>query len=261
MKVLDKFPIYIAELDNERFIRVYTPAGYQENDKRYPVLYMHDGQNVFRDIEAIGGTSLGLEEYLDENKLEVIVVAIDQNSAERKNEYCPWMNGPYSRRFLTEGSLSFGGKGELYIKFIAEELKPLIDKKYRTIENRAAMAGISMGGLISAYAACRYPQIFGDIRIFSSAFYANQEEMENLLKTVELSGIHSFYMDCGTDEAGTDTCVNKKFLASNQSIYEIVKRKIPNARFEVLEGDEHHYRFFKNRVPELFSFLNTEAVQ
>lgn len=259
--MLEIFPFYIAELDNERFIRVYTPLGYQESDQNYPVLYMHDGQNVFRDADAIGGTSLGLEEYLDENKLEVIVVAIDQNSEERKNEYCPWVNGQYSRKFLAEGSDDFGGKGELYAKFIAEKLKPMIDKKYRTLENRAAMAGISMGGLISAYLACRYPQTFSDIRIFSSAFYANQKEVESLLETADLSGIRSFYMDCGTDEAGTDTYVSKEFLASNQSIYEIVKRKIPNARFEILEGDEHHYRFFKKRVPELFSFLNTEAVQ
>lgn len=259
--MLDIFPIYIDELNNERFISVYTPAGYKENGKSYPVLYMHDGQNVFHDADAIGGASLGLEEYLDDRRLEVIVVAIDQNSAERKNEYCPWVNGQYSRKFLAEGSTGFGGNGELYMKYIAEKLKPLIDKKYRTIENHTAMAGISMGGLISAYAACRYPQTFSDIRIFSSAFYANQEEMENLLKTADLSGINSFYMDCGTDEAGTGTFVSKEFLASNKSIYGIVKRKIPNARFEIIEGDEHHYRFFKNRVPELFSFLNTEAVQ
>lgn len=259
--MIDKFPIHNTPFNNSRMIRVYTPSGYTENGKRYPVLYMHDGQNVFSDEGAIGGTSLGLEEYLDQKKLEVIVVAIDQDSAERKNEYCPWINGPYSQKFLAEGSTAFGGNGELYIRFVAEELKPLIDKQYRTLENRTAMAGISMGGLISVYAACIYPRIFRDIRIFSSAFYANQEELENLLETADLTGINSFYMDCGTDEAGAGTFISKEFLQSNQSVYEIVKRKIPQAKFNMLESHEHHYHYFKRRVPELFLFLNAEVDQ
>ena len=253
--MVDKFQIDTEPFNNDRFISVYTPVSYSENTKRYPVLYMHDGQNVFRDEDAIGGTSLGLEEYLDVRKMEVIVVAIDQNSAERKNEYCPWVNGDYSQKFLAEGSEPFGGAGKRYIQFVAEEIKPLIDKKYRTLENQTAMAGISMGGLISVYAACLYPQIFRDIRIFSSAFYANQEELENLIETADLSGITSFYMDCGTDEAGQGTIISQAFLQSNQAVYDGLKRKIPNAEFSVLEGNEHHYRYFKKRVPELFSFL------
>lgn len=91
------FPIYITSFHVERLIRVYLPNNYNTEDKSYPVLYMHDGQNVFQDKEAIGGTSLGLEDYLDENGVEVIVVGIDQDSRERINEYCPWVCGEIQR--------------------------------------------------------------------------------------------------------------------------------------------------------------------
>lgn len=254
--MLETFPLYSEKLKNERLIRVYTPPAYQHTEKSYPVLYMHDGQNVFNDEDAIGGSSLQLEKYLNENELDIIVVAIDQNSPERKDEYCPWPNNEYSRKLLADESLSFGGKGDLYSSFVVEELKPLIDGKYRTQKNRSAMAGISMGGQISLYIACKYPSVFKDLILLSSAFYANQKEMENLLASADLSGIDSFYMDCGTEEAGAGTYISKEFLASNKTIYGMVKQKIPYAAFEALEANRHHYEFFQKRVPALFSFMN-----
>lgn len=258
--MLDIFLMTIKSFEQQRRIQVYLPRSYQLGEKKYPVLYMHDGQNVFQDGEAIGGVSLELESYLEETGLDVIVVAIDQNSDERKNEYCPWENGAYSQKFLGAESSSFGGKGKQYIEFIVEELKPSIDKKYRTIENQTAMAGISMGGLITLYAACLYPKVFKDLYVFSGAFYANQEKIEDLLEATDLSAIRTLYMDCGTDEAGSGTFVSEEFLASNHAIYEVVKRKVPAANFKVLEGKEHNYRSFQKRVPQLFSFLINDVI-
>ncbi len=257
--MIDIFPVYSERLKNERLIRVYTPSAYQQQEKSYPVLYMHDGQNVFNDEYAIGGSSLHLEKYLNENKLEIIVVAIDQNSPQRKDEYCPWPNNEYSRELLADESLSFGGKGEAYGSFVVKELKPLIDQKYRTQKNQSAMAGISMGGQITLYIACQYPGVFKNLILLSSAFYANQEEMENLVESADLTDINSLYMDCGTDEAGKGVFISKEFLASNSSIYQKVKKKISHAEFNTLEGNEHHYRFFQTRVPALFSFLDKKV--
>ena len=252
--MLEIFPIYITSLKQERLIRVYLPRNYNKENQSYPVLYMHDGQNVFQDDVAIGGTSLELETYLDENELEIIVVGIDQNSVERINEYCPWINGEYSKKILGQAS-SAGGKGIQYVDFIVNELKPFIDNKYPTLKERTAMAGISLGGLISTYAMCRYPQVFKSIAVLSSAFYRNQEEIEKLIKDTDLSLIERVYLDCGTKEAGYEDVMNKDFLASNRAIYEILKEKIPNAKFEIINDAEHNYLFFRERIPKLFSFL------
>lgn len=253
--MLEIYPVNITPFNHERLIRVYLPINYNNESKSYPVLYMHDGQNVFRDEEAIGGISLELEDYLDKNRLEVIVVGIDQNSDERINEYCPWLHGEFSKKILGEAS-SEGGKGKQYVDFIVNELKPLIDDKYRTLKDQTAMAGISLGGLISTCAACCYPHIFKNVVVLSSAFWRNQEEIEKLIQNSDLSPIESFYLDCGTREAREKDFISKEFLASNKAIYEILHEKITNTKFEVIKDSEHNYMFFRKRVPELFTFLS-----
>lgn len=252
--MLETFQAYISSFKQERSIRVYLPKSYSTAKKSYPVLYMHDGQNVFQDLEAIGGKSLDLENYLDANELDLIVVAIDQNPEARIDEYCPWPSGEYSKSILGKESTE-GGKGMHYVDFIVSELKPLIDGNYRTVRDQTAMAGISLGGLISVYAMCRYPHIFKHIAALSSAFYRNQEEIMKLIEQTDLSLVESVYMDCGSKEAGADTEVNEKFLASTQSVYELLKEKIPSTRFEIIDDAEHNYSYFKERVPSIFRFF------
>ncbi|MDJ0332267.1 alpha/beta hydrolase-fold protein [Planococcus sp. S3-L1] len=258
--MMDIFSITSEKLQDNRMIRVSIPKDYRLTNKQYPVLYMHDGQNVFRNDTAIGGMSLELEHYLDINNLDIIVVAIDQNSKERKNEYCPWRNGAYSKQFLEDKTTSFGGNGASYIQFIVQELKPYIDKTYRTKQSQTAMAGISLGGLITLYAACIYPHIFTNIILFSAGFYANQEKIEELIDITDLSVLTSLYMDCGTSEAGSNSTTSHEFLVSNQRIAKKLNRKCSVVTFNILEGEKHNYLSFQKRVPELFSFLQNEVL-
>jgi predicted alpha/beta superfamily hydrolase len=255
--MLEKFLISMTPFNQERMIRVYLPQSYDQGDKRYPVLYMHDGQNVFEDEDAIGGVSLGLKDFLDESGLDIIVVGIDQNPEERINEYCPWGHGEYSKRILGY-ACSLGGKGGEYVDFIVHELKPFIDKKYRTLEHRASMAGISLGGLISTFAACRYPQIFTRVAAISSGFYRNQEEIEKLVSRSDLSPIERFYMDWGTKEGKGDELASREFVASNQAMHELLRSKITNLKHQIVNGGEHNYIAFRKRVPEIFSYLFSE---
>lgn len=254
--MLENFDIPIKAFDHNRTIRVYTPRGYQEATKRYPVLYMHDGQNVFKDQDAIHGVSLGLENYLDSNEIEIIVVGIDTNTEgeQRYNEYCPWIDGEFSKNLLGKPSYT-GGKGDAYVDFIVSDLKPYIDSKYQTLTESTSIGGVSLGGLISTYAACKYPNIFRNVVIISSAFWRNQEEIEKLLRNTDLSSIEKFYMDSGTTEVRNDQRISKGFLESNLRIHTIVREKIPNATFIVIEDAEHHYSNFKERVPGIFSYL------
>lgn len=255
VQLLKKIPFYSPLLKQERTIRIYLPNNYEQANEEYPVLYMHDGQNVFKDEEAIKGISLRLEDYLIHNELKVIVVAIDLNPEERMNEYCPWVIGEYSERLTGEPS-SLGGKGKEYIEFIVSELKPYIDQQYHTNKSYSAMAGISVGGLITTYAACTYPHIFKNIIVFSPAFFRNQEEIEKLLRVSDLTPIDSFYMDCGTKESANNEKISKGFLESNQAIFEIIHQKLPQTKFRVIEDGEHNYDAFRQRVPALFHFLS-----
>jgi predicted alpha/beta superfamily hydrolase len=234
----------------DRKIRVYLPLA--KKDKKYPVLYMHDGQNVFGNDEAIGGVGLELHNYLEKNDVELIVVAIDQNAEERVNEYCPWINGEYTTKLLGKPS-SEGGKGKEYVELIVNELKPLIDSKYSTNPNETYMAGISLGALVTTYAASTFPHIFKRIAGLSSAFYRNQEEIQHLLKTADLSHLEKVYLDCGTKEGGEKLA--GPFLETNKAIFEIIRRKGVEADLKVIEGAEHNYQAFKKRMPDVLSYL------
>ncbi|CRK82069.1 alpha/beta hydrolase [Neobacillus massiliamazoniensis] len=254
--MLEKFQVYMTAFNQERRITVYLPKSYNQYERHYPVLYMHDGQNVFEDEDSIRGTSLGLKDYLDEIDLEIIVVGIDLNTTgeERVNEYCPWINGKLSKKILGYESPT-GGKGEAYLDFIVHELKPLIDQKYRTLKDHTSMAGISLGGLITTYAVCRYPKIFKRAAAISPAYYRNQEEIVKFIKSVDLIAVERFYMDCGTKEAGKEEEISKIFLDLSSEVYKILKGKIKNTKFHIIEDAEHDYAFFKKRIPEIMSFL------
>jgi predicted alpha/beta superfamily hydrolase len=185
---------------------------------------------------------------------------LTQNSAgsERINDYCPWPHGKLSEEIL--GYLSpAGGNGEAYLDFIVDELKPLIDRKYRTIEHETAMAGISLGALITTYAACRYPHIFRKIAVLSTAYYRNQEAIEAFIKESDLNGIEKVYMDIGTKEVPDDLEASMLFIDLSKRVFGLLSSKIDDIRFQEIEDAEHHYRFFRERFPRVLSFLFENA--
>lgn len=152
---------YMPQLKRKRRVWVYLPADYKK--KAYPVLYLHDGQNVFDDATSYAG-EWGIDEFLDSTRLSSsIVVAVDNGGDKRMNEY-----GPYDMK-------RFGkGEGRLYVDFLVKTLKPYVDKKYNTLTDcgHTYIAGSSMGGLISMYAILRYPKVFGGAGVFSPSFWA-----------------------------------------------------------------------------------------
>ncbi|MEX1182940.1 MAG: alpha/beta hydrolase-fold protein [Gemmatimonadota bacterium] len=155
--------VHSPQLDNERDLLVYLPRSYDAGD-RYPVIYMHDGQNLFDPATSFAG-EWAVDQLLEDasgDGLEAIVVAIPNIGPERTNEYSP---------FLDEKN--GGGRGELYLRFIAETVKPLVDADFRTLADRAntGIAGSSLGGLISLYAFFRYRHVFGFAGVMSPALW------------------------------------------------------------------------------------------
>lgn len=154
----------IPQLDSRRRISVLLPWDYKSTRKRYPVLYLQDGQNLFEPDAPYGtwGVDKQLAYLAQHGKGSFIVVAIDHGGKERIKEFFPY------------NSVKWGaGLGREYASFLAETLKPYIDKTYRTLPERrfTGIGGSSMGGLISVYAGLMFPNVYSRFMIFSPSLW------------------------------------------------------------------------------------------
>jgi predicted alpha/beta superfamily hydrolase len=190
--------IYSPQLNNNRSLRIYLPPSYYKNSaKRYPVLYMHDGQNLFSASTAFGGVEWGVDETI--NRLvgtgamdEVIVVGID-NTSGRISEYTPCCDAQYG-----------GGKIDQYESFIVNTVMPFINQSYRTLpgSNNTALMGSSLGGLASFYIARRNPAVFSKSGGMSSSFWWNNRAVINTVVAAVGKVPGKFYIDAGTNNDG-----------------------------------------------------------
>lgn len=160
---------YMPQVDRYRAIWVYLPPDYEENEKKYPVLYMQDGQNLFDEKLSFAGewqVDESLNELFATTGQGAIVVGIANGEAYRTDEYSAWKHPQYG-----------GGEGKPYADFIVNTLKPYIDNRFRTLPEREAtgIMGSSMGGLIALYTALEYPEIFGIGGIFSPSLWFSDE--------------------------------------------------------------------------------------
>lgn len=154
----------IPQLIKTRRIAALLPHDYRKTDKRYPVLYLQDGQNLFEDSAPFGtwGVDKRLAQLAERRQHEVIIIAIDHAEEERIKEYTPSFSSRLGR-----------GEGKKYARFLADTLKPFIDKHFRTLPGRehTGIGGSSMGGLISIYAGLMYPEVYSKLMIFSPSLW------------------------------------------------------------------------------------------
>lgn len=180
------------ELGNRRTLVVYTPASYATAARRYPVLYMQDGQNLFDAQTSFAGdwgllTALG---WASRRGVEPIVVGIDNAGRARCDEYSP---------FVEPGT--GGGAGDRYLEFLVATVKPLVDARFRTLPDRSAtgIAGSSLGGLISLYAFFRLQAVFGFVGALSpSLWFGNEAIFDVAARSPRPSG--RVYLDIGLGE-------------------------------------------------------------
>ncbi|MEM6299350.1 MAG: alpha/beta hydrolase-fold protein [Bacteroidota bacterium] len=162
----------IAAIGKTRRIAVILPHDYDKNlNKRYPVLYLQDGQNLYEQAAPYGtwGVDKQLARLAKSQQAGVIVVAIDHAESKRISEFNPFDHPKFGK-----------GEGKKYLEFITQELKPYIDKTYRTYPDRmsTAMGGSSMGGLITAYAAIHLTDQISKFMIFSPSLWIAPEIYE-----------------------------------------------------------------------------------
>ncbi|MEM9546268.1 MAG: alpha/beta hydrolase-fold protein [Bacteroidota bacterium] len=160
---------FMPQLNRNRKIWIYLPPDYETTQKHYPVLYMHDGQNLFDQSLAFSGeweVDESLNEVFQNGDSGVIVIGIENGDTHRIDEYTPWQHPKYG-----------GGNGHNYVNFIVKTLKPYIDKVYRTKPDRVntGIMGSSLGGLISFYAAMKHQDVFGKAGVLSPSFWYSDE--------------------------------------------------------------------------------------
>ena len=185
------FIIEAPQLQTSKKIWLYLPHNYETSEKKYPVIYMHDGQNLFDDKTAFAG-EWRVDETLDSLKAEVIIVGIESSNEKRMDELTPFPNEKYG-----------GGKADTYLDFIVTTLKHHIDTNYRTKTGKmnTAIAGSSLGGLVSYYAVLKYPNVFGKAAIFSPSFWFTNDIYTLTENTKKLNT--KLYFLCGDSESET----------------------------------------------------------
>ena len=204
------FADFTSEFVRPRHVMLWLPPGYRtEPEQRYRVLYAHDGQNLFDPRTAFAGVDWGLAETLGrlmagEEVSKTLVVGI-WNTPERYREYDPQQvfQQYLSRTEQTAYAREFGRPlADQYLKFIVRELKPFIDSHYRTLPARADtfLLGSSMGGMVSVYALCEYPDLFGGAGCLSTHWPAGLGKMVNYLSDrLPDPQTHKLYFDFGTE--------------------------------------------------------------
>lgn len=226
-------------LDRKRKVRLYLPPGYATSGKRYPVLYMHDAQNLFDNATSYSG-EWKIDETMDalskSGKLELIVVGIDNGQAKRMTELNAWS----SERFGA-------AEGKQYMDFIVKVVKPLIDKEYRTLPDRAntAIMGSSMGGLISHYAINQYPHVFSKAGVFSPAYWTAMP-VYDFVAAKQAPKDARVYMLMGSEE-GESMVPDAQRMAA---LMAKTGHPADNLTFKVVPGAKHNEGFWSGEFRE-----------
>lgn len=229
--ITDSFPI--PQLDRYRRVWIYLPPDYETSDAKYPVLYMHDGQNVFDNLTSYLGeweVDETLNSLYEKGDPGIIVVAVDNGRNLRTDEYSPWENSQYGA----------GGQGDLYVRFLVENLKPFIDENYRTLRDRGntGIMGSSLGGLISIYAGVKYQEVFGKVGAFSPAYWFNKEIFQYVAASGKSEEIR-IYQIAGTNEG--QNYINNMFAMEDTLLSAGFSR---NEILTIEENDGEHSEWF-----------------
>lgn len=260
----DHFKPFHSKLIPPRQVDVWTPENVQHQiNKRYPVIYMHDGQNLFDAKTAFIGVDWGIHEAMDrlakENHFRPAMVVGVWSATARGREYGP---GKAILKYATKEErklfLQHFGKpiSDDYLKFIVKELKPFIDSNYPTLPDQANtfIMGSSFGGLISLYALCEYPEVFGGAGCLSTHWPAARGAMIPYLSmNLPDAKSHRIYFDFGTEAMDAQ--------------YEPYQRQVDNVMrlreyqdgvnwvTKKFDGEEHSERAWRKRVHIPLEFL------
>lgn len=244
-KILVAEDFDLPQLNRKRRIWALLPHDYDATNRHYPVIYLQDGQNLFDENAPFGSWSIDkkLAVLAEEDKHHVIVIAIDHAGKERITEFAPFRTERLRRN-----------DGRKYIEFMADTLKPFIDKKFRTLADRenTGIGGSSMGGLVSIYAGLIRPEIFGRLLIFSPSLWMIPKIY---FRAIDFSRPYDSRVYIYAGERESETMVDNIYR-----LKEVVQRKKQNEavikmRINVDEHGQHSEYFWGMQFPRAIDWL------
>lgn len=257
LKVEAEAPAYLRHhqdfqsqiLPGPRPLVVYVPPDYESaTSRRYPALYLHDGQNVFERNTAFGGVEWQVDEtaqaLISAGEIEpLIVVGIYNAGEERINEYTP-----------TADATRGGGKAALHGRMLLEEIKPFIDAHYRTLQGPAntGLGGSSLGGLVTLYLGIQYPQIFGKLAVLSPSVWWDNRVILKMIATANPRPRPKIWLDMGTSEGGMS-------LEDVEALRDVLQAKgwseHEDLYFGEFRGAKHNEAAWAKRVDPFLRYL------
>jgi predicted alpha/beta superfamily hydrolase len=238
-------------LDRDRDVTVYLPPGYESDDaRRYPTLYLHDGQNLFDGATAfiygqhwrVGETA---DTLINARLVEPLIIIGINNTGERRiDEYTP----------TRDGRTRLGGQADLYGRFLVEELKPFIDGRYRTLTDNAntGLGGSSLGGLVSLHLGIKYPHVFGKLAVLSPSIWWDRKVILRNVRNLESKPELRVWIDVGTGEgdyAVKDAAVLRDALIARGWTLD------GDLKYLEAEGAQHNELAWAERVAPVLRFL------
>ncbi|MDC1105369.1 alpha/beta hydrolase-fold protein [Prolixibacteraceae bacterium] len=267
---IDMIHPYPSSYIEDRNVDIWLPQNYSK-DKRYQVLYMHDGQ-MLHDSTSTWNQQAWMagpimQKLISNREVpETIIVGIWNIQDHRTSDY--WPAKPFNmlpkslRNSLIEKRLKRAPNSDKYLKFIVEELKPYIDRTYATYtdQKHTFIAGSSMGGLISMYAICEYPKIFSGAACLSTHWIGGDDTNNAIAKSfinyidqyIPSAKNHKFYFDHGTETL--DQHYGPSQLKVNAVFIKHGYTKT-NFKSEVFVGDKHEEKYWAQRLHIPFKFI------
>ena len=249
--MIKKWLVTIPKLsgDTQRRVYLYLPDSYKkESDKRYPVMYMFDGHNVFFDEDATYGKSWGMKKFMDEYKKELIIVAVECNHEgnQRLEEY-----SPVNFDNATLGKIK--GRGRVYMNWLVNTLKPEIDAKYRTLPDRlnTIICGSSMGGLMALYGATVYNHIFQRGACLSPSLWVSPGKILEIVARAHIRRDTCIYMDYGSEEMFNHAANAESLISTSH----LLLTKRVNLALRIVPGGNHSEASWEKQIPVFMDCL------
>ena len=229
-------------LSKDRNVIVWLPPGYnKEVTRRYPVLYMHDGASVFANWR-MDETALALISNNQIEPLILVCVANGGSADDRFEEYTP----------TRDARIGKGGQAKQYGRMLIEELKPMIDSKYRTLTDASntGLGGVSLGGLVTLYLGLKHPETFGKLAVLSPSIWWDQGMIGREVKSLTSKPALRIWLDVGTEEGPTDGLRRLRDLLKEKGW--VVESDL--MYFEA-KGSKHEEEAFARRAALFLKFL------